>query len=73
MSDIEHLYEKIKDALAHIIEGGKPNMVELRRIRWSIYTNLVHWFDNWKDKPVELGFAKHTPEIGEYGNEVSEV
>eukprot|EP00957_Ditylum_brightwellii_P122102 9312135-Ditylum_brightwellii.AAC.1 len=40
---------------------------------WSRFANWDHWFDNWADGLVELGFAKNNPDIDEYGNVASEM
>ena len=35
---------------------------EDRRVQWTSYANLKLWFDNWRRKIVELGFATVTNE-----------
>eukprot|EP00957_Ditylum_brightwellii_P118142 9010150-Ditylum_brightwellii.AAC.1 len=67
------LRSPVRDAMGELIECRKPKLFELRRIRWSTFANLDHWFGNWKEGLVELGFAKDTKDFDEYQHEVSEV
>ena len=36
----------------------KTQTAEDRRIKWTTYTNIKMWFDNWARDLLELGFAK---------------
>ena len=37
---------------------GKTQTAEDRRIKWTTYTNIKMWFDNWARDLLELGFAE---------------
>ena len=37
---------------------GKTQTAEDRRIKWTTYTHIKMWFDNWARDLLELGFAK---------------
>jgi hypothetical protein len=39
------------------LDASKMEYCEDRRIRWTNYTNISSWFDNWENDLVHLGFA----------------
>ena len=51
------LVRRLLKATAVDIYADKSVPVEDRRIRWTTYTNLKTWFDNWSRDLIELGFA----------------
>ena len=53
----DSLVIRLLKATAVDIYADKSVPVEDRRIRWTTYTNLKTWFDNWSRDLIELGFA----------------
>ena len=56
-STADSLVIRLLKATAVDIYADKSVPVEDRRIRWTTYTNLKMWFNNWSRDLIELGFV----------------
>mgnify|MGYP006893427141 CR=1 FL=1 len=52
------LLDRILDETAIDLLSNVSENVEDRRVRWTTYTNLKSWFNNWEHDLEELGFGK---------------
>ena len=52
------LLERILTETAVDLFAAEMNNVEERRILWTMYHNLMVWFENWKHILEDLGFAE---------------
>jgi hypothetical protein len=56
------LLDRILDETAIDLLSKVTENVEDRRVRWTTYTNLKSWFNNWEHDLEELGFGKRNEE-----------
>lgn len=49
---------KLQKETAHLLEVGKANVVEHRRLLWTTSYNLEVWFKTFKATMIDLGFAR---------------
>ena len=54
----QDLTRRLKKETADEFEGGRRNVAEARRAKWTTHQNLKIWFDTWKNTCIELGFAR---------------
>jgi hypothetical protein len=51
------LLNRVLCSTAKHLDASKMEYCEDRRIRWTTWSNINAWFDNWERDLVELGFA----------------
>jgi hypothetical protein len=51
------LLNRVLSSTAKNLDASKMEYCEDRRVRWTTYSNINSWFDNWERDLVELGFA----------------
>jgi hypothetical protein len=54
----DDLTRKLKKETSHLLDVGKANVVDQRRLMWTTAYNLECWFKSWSETLVELGFAR---------------
>ena len=67
------LLDRLLPTTATNLQGGYEKKAEDRRIRWTTYSNLKLWFDNWKRELLELGFATTSQYEGEEGEDEEKI
>ena len=54
----QKMLQRVLSATANNLDVSMMSVAEDRRVRWTTFTNISSWFDNWEWDLVELGFAK---------------
>ncbi len=54
----QKMLQRALSATANNLDVSMMSVAEDRRVRWTTFTNISSWFDNWEWDLVELGFAK---------------
>ena len=54
------LARKLKSCTADLFAIDRVNVQELRRLQWTLHSNLAVWFDTWKQTLIHLEFARET-------------
>ncbi len=53
----QKMLQRILLATVKGLDALTMHIAEDRRVRWTTFTNISSWFDNWELDLVELGFA----------------
>ena len=53
----QKMLQRVLSATANNLDVSMMSVAEDRRVRWTTFTNISSWFDNWEFYLVELGFA----------------
>ena len=54
----QKMLQRVLSATAKNLDASPMAVAEDRRVRWTTFTNISSWFDNWEWDLVQLGFAK---------------
>ena len=53
----QKMLQRVLSAMAKSSVASTMHLAEDQRVRWTAFTNISSWFDNWEWDLVELGFA----------------
>ena len=53
----QKMLQRVLSATAKSLDASTMSLAEDRRVRWTTFTNISSWFENWEWDLVELGFA----------------
>jgi hypothetical protein len=57
----QKMLQRVLLATAKDLDASTMHIAEDRQVRWTTFTNISMWFDNWELDLVELGFATREP------------